>query len=73
MRIGNENGLYGDGEAGSSGDTTSGGGNCENSHLCVNGACECTNDGVDGNACADPDDTSASAADQCPQKCRVRS
>lgn len=36
---------------------------CESSHSCTNGVCECTTEGKEGEPCDD--------ADSCPEQCEV--
>jgi len=43
---------------------------CSSAHLCVNGACNCGQDGS-GQACTNPDDTTSDDADNCTNRCEV--
>ena len=36
---------------------------CDSAHQCINGACECTTPGKDGDPCTDED--------ECPSECEV--
>jgi len=42
---------------------------CERDWSCLNGSCECTNEGVEGDSCCDPDECSGS--DACDVRCEV--
>jgi hypothetical protein len=57
-----------DGGTSSSGKSSSS--QCDSTHSCLNGACECTTSGKEGTACCDPNDC-GSDADNCTDKCEV--
>ena len=44
---------------------------CTSNHQCTNGACTCNGGSKAGQSCCDPNDSSCSAAQQCPDFCRT--
>jgi hypothetical protein len=67
---GDDDGSSGSGSgSGSSESTTSGSSNCASDWECVNGACQCTTSGKEGNSCCHPDDCTDSS--NCDAACEV--